>query len=142
MKTRDLGTKLAALNLEWVTPRGQKGKNHDVTISKQKKGYGFTFRNDCVKKMSPNGIVERVEFAIVNEDTIIFCPSKHGYALSIPRHKDEDGNIKGTSNPSFTYAKSNTGSDQKIVDVLENLVGDYELKYERHFKLYYISKEE
>ena len=124
------------LNLKWNNRSKSKitsTDDCDISINKIKDGYNFIFRNECYKKLANNGAFDRVEFAVFDETTIVFRSTKHGFKLS---------GLGNRANPSFQYVPSKRNPDEELVEALENMLGNYELKYEPHFKLYYISKEE
>lgn len=124
------------LNLKWNSRAKSKvacADNYDISVNKIKDGYNFIFRNECYKKLANNGAFDRIEFAVFDENTIVFRSAKHGFKLS---------GLGTRANPSFQYVPGKRNPDEELIEALKNMVGDYELKYEPHFKLYYISKED
>lgn len=100
----------------------------DISISrvwwdkpKKIKGYSFVFRNETSSKLG-----DHFEFAI-DENVIIFRPAKDGIAMT----------QRESSSASNRYAKVKETED--TVKLLE-FIGDYDLKYNQLFGLFYIER--
>lgn len=111
---------------EWkgMSRSRQRKGNYDVSINSHKDGtVGITFRN---KKAELIG--DRLEYAIF-KNRVLFRYSENGMALH---------NIKNNSNnPDNCYAKF-----AKSIDDFRQFIGDYDLKYDDFYELYYIEKED
>lgn len=115
-----------ALGIRFIKKGGRGGRSAnklDVSITKNKKQYRFSFNERAAKKLG-----EYVKIAPAN-NRIYFVPSlekdEYAYKLSTP----------------------NKGSERKAVQIsfcrmpnIDELIGDYELKYFNDLDAYYISK--
>lgn len=87
--------------------------------------YGFTIRNEAIKALGTN-----VDIAIFRNRVLFrVCKESEGYRLYRPK------NAK-CPNMYFTVSKNSVSAE------LEDFIGDYELKYDPFYELYYIEKEE
>ena len=101
----------------------------DITVniidSASKKGLGavsITFRNDCWEELGEN-----VEIAIF-KNRVLFRQGECGFGWK------NKGNVKTKNH----YMRITLTEETKA---LKNFVGDYELKYDSFYELYYIEKE-
>lgn len=103
----------------------------DVSINcvksaeKQYGGLSFTFRNDVWQFFG-----ERIEFAVY-KNRILFRTAEAGEGLSL---------FSGSSTCSNKYIKIRVDENTQIIK--DKFIGDYELKYDSFYELYYIEKEE
>lgn len=117
-------------DLKWMgTSQVHQVSGCDVTITKYSDGrLSITFRNNCWKKLSSGGAHSRIEFAVFDDNTIVFRTNKSGYKLS----------PSGISTSHISFSTKNM--DKDLREQLYSFIGDYELRYEETFKLWYISK--
>lgn len=106
----------------------------DVSINRIKGGkskangneyrFSFTFRNDCSKKLGDKG--DKIEIAIF-KNRIMFRQSENGMTLS--------GKSNKTSNRYMHFPITS------LTEELTSFIGDYELKYDDFYEVYYVEKE-
>lgn len=102
---------------------GGKGCEADVTVSKNKNGMAFTFRNDIWEVIG-----ERLRIGI-KDNYLFFKPDeKYGWAVS----------ARGQKNPNARYMKI---AGANVPKGLETFVGDYDVQYMEPLGMYYIKKE-
>lgn len=118
------------LELDWVTKRSYKGEA-DVSIrralSNDKPIISISLRNDCSK------IISNTEF-------IKLAPFKNRLFF---KESDSFSGFKATSNNSVKEStKYIKVSFKQDVDRLAIFEGDYSLRYDDFYELYYIEREE
>lgn len=99
----------------------RRGSKNDVSVSKNKHGWSFSFRNGVAKKIG-----DRIMFAIKG-DYMFFKTDKAGWAL--------------TQNKATTAETSYMKVKDSCVPNLDDFIGDYDLKYMEPIGMYYIQKE-
>ena len=119
----------------WFSPAKKNGhtfSNEDisinmVTVDKKsgKKGFSLIFRNKCYEKLG-----KFVEIAIYKNR--IFFRETNDNGLTIRGKKRSPENTH--------YASINYISEE--VERLKDFIGDYELKHDEFYELYYIEKKE
>lgn len=116
----------------WISKGANKRRaNFDVSIvcvkygGKPCAGISFTFRNDVWQFFEGS-----IEFAIF-KNRIMFRTAKKGEGLVLYR---------GADNCPNRYAKIRLDDSTNILK--EKFIGDYELKYDSFYELYYIEVEE
>lgn len=98
-----------------------RSSDSDVIITKVKSGYSITFRNKVWEKIG-----ERIMIA-VKGNYMFFKGDDEGWKISIKKDANP-GNI------SVVHSNAPAG--------IENLVGEYKLKFMEPINMYYIHKEE
>lgn len=118
---------------EWVNPRVRKGVSRgvvsDLSISlisvggkNKHDGISFVVRNEKEKEIGTN-----FEIAIF-KNRVFFRPTDVP-AISLYKNK----------NTNYVYGRIGVGA---IVQTLKKFVGDYEIKHDEIYELYYIEKKE
>lgn len=103
----------------WKVKTNNVGLNDDVSITVVKDGaISIVLRNG--KKKLFDGAISYAVF----KNRVMFRKDKRGYAIS-GNNKSENG-----------YVKIGKGDDE-----LQDFIGDYELKYDDFYELFYIEKE-
>lgn len=106
-------------NWKVKTGNGGLGLKEDVSISIVKDGAVSIVLRNGKKKLFDGAI----SYAIF-KNRVMLRPDKRGYAIS-GNNKSENG-----------YVKIHKGDEE-----LRNFIGDYDLKYDDFYELYYIEKE-
>lgn len=116
-----------ALGIRFIKKGGRGGRSEskfDVSITKNKKQYRFSFSERAAKKLG-----EYVKIAPAN-NRIYFAPSlekdEYAYKLTTP---NKGGCLRKAVQISFGMMPN-----------IDELIGDYELKYFNDLDAYYISK--
>lgn len=114
------------LKFNWIGAEAKRRvSSSEVSITPRQHGYGFIFRiEDFPKRLGG----KHIEYALVDDNTIAFRCGTNGYTLS-----------KKDNCPNYSFL-ANTDKDAGLHKKLEKFVGDYELKYDKTFNLYYIQK--
>jgi hypothetical protein len=120
------------LNMNWLSPHKNSNKP-DIVISiprdKKHRRISFTFHNKCWKLMANNGACNRIQFAVINDNTIVFRCSKDGFKL-VNNNNSEDTRY-------FRYC-TNNNSDE-LLNKLFDFEGCYDLQKSEGLGYYYIT---
>jgi len=118
----------------WIN-KGSKNYHHransDISINcvknngKAFSGISFTFRNDVWQFFGEN-----IEFAIY-KNRIMFRTAENNCGMKL---------FSGSSKSDNKYFKVRVNEDTQIIK--DKFIGDYELKYDEFYELYYIEKED
>lgn len=118
--------------LDWIGRCSSSGLKSDVSVRVVhghdcKKLINITFRNDCFKKFTNS---EYCECAIF-KNRIFFRESDSTRGLLLNRNK--------ATTDTTTYVRF---QKTEYVNLYAQFVGDYELKYDEFYELYYIESKE
>ena len=108
-----------------------RGSSDDVTVSMShykdgSKRYNFIFRNEVWKSICPE--IGRIAYACIF-NAIVFKQSESGYKLSYES--------KTNTNKKIQVLPPNEAIENQLID----MVGNYDLKFDKNIGLYYIEKE-
>lgn len=117
----------------WIGSASKQSRSaSDVTISKifwdtakKTKAYSFVFRNNTAERIG-----EYIKIAIY-KNRVLIRPASVGDSIHI--------SIKSNCNTKNSYGKIKCEPNTQELDYF---IGDYELKYDPFYEIYYIEKEE
>ena len=109
-------------NFEWIGRDGGRKVDADISISEVKQGVHIIFRNETREIIG-----ERVQFAIM-KNRLYLKSDEHGLKLyDAKKTKRDNGYIKISS--------------PKHVPQFRAFIGDYQLRHDDFYDLYYIERE-